>query len=244
MLHSSRVPNNQSLISSAEAPPAVLSDNSELNIPRGTHEAAILEDFPHEGSRNLGDVLDCQQLAIPHASGPPVHSSCDTLVKRVTRKGRRRKNKSKKKERRKKRLRKTEGGKQGRGRTLLYRRFVKRRRQQQRRMRVGKKSTCCASESGGDPVEREQIRRRRLGRAKLRQLWLQSQKYQAWRRDQSRQQLLEQPGAQLAIQQLWQGLFRQGNQWQQVYQVKNSWLYSSFRRGSFARATSGNRSIR
>jgi hypothetical protein len=244
MLHSLRVLNNQSLNSSAEAPPAVLSDNSELNLPRGTHEAAILEDFPHEGSRNLGDVLDCQQLAIPHASGPPVPSSCDTLVKRVTRKGRRRrKNKSNKKGRRKKRLRKMEGGKQGRGRTLLYRRFVKRRRQQQRRMRMGKKSTCCASESGGDPVEREQMRRRRLGRAKLRQFWLQSQKYQAWRRDQSRQQLLEQPGAQLAIQQLWQGLFRQGNQWQQVYQVRNSLSCSSFGRDSFARATSG-RSIR
>jgi hypothetical protein len=237
MLHSLRVPNNQSLNSSAEAPPAVLSDNSELSLPRGTHEAAaILEDFPHEGSRNLGDVLDCQQLAIPHASGPPVPSSCDTLVKRVTRKGRRRrKNKSKKKERRKKRLRKTEGGKQGRGRTLLYRRFVKRRRQQQRRMRMGKKS---ASESG-EPVEREQVRRRRLGRAKLRQFWLQSEKYQAWRRDQSREQLLEQPGAQLAIQQLWQGLFRQGNQWQQVYQVRNSWSYTAlagsqglFRQGS------------
>jgi len=211
--------------SSEDSTPANFSDKFEIDIPRDTLETAILED---EESRNLGHVADCHQLSLPPASGPPVPNLCDMPVKRVTRKERRRKKTGRKRGRRKRKLRKKgSGGKQGNGRALLYRRFRERKRRQRQRVRAEKKMRSTEKAGTGKQKKVPPGLRRRLGRAKLRRFWLQSEKYQAWRREQSRQQLLEQPGAQLAIQQLWQGLFRQGDQWQQVYQVINNLQFSS-----------------
>jgi hypothetical protein len=144
---------------------------------------------------------------------------------RKARKKKGRKRNGRKRKRRKKKMR---GSGEGKGRTLLFRRYQEKRRQRLRQQRLRKGKQGLDADTSGAAVARRRMflgrqgRRRRLGGGKLRQLWTQSQKYQDWRRQQSQEQLLAQPGAQLAIEQLWQGLFRQGQQWKQIYQVNSS----------------------
>jgi hypothetical protein len=217
--------NNQSGLASPASLLRALPENNydEREASRGELEDAILEDL--QLARPSPGAGPCQHLS---EAGPLVLSSCDTRVKKALKKEKRKKKNHGRKENKK--LRKNGRGPGGRGRALLFRRFQERRRRQQRRRSEGKKSSLktigAEPDSGNldDRVKGRKMRRmrRRRGRAKLRRLWLQSQKYQAWRREQSRQQLLGHPAAQLAIQQLWQGLFRQGNHWQQIYQVTNS----------------------
>ena len=140
------------------------------------------------------------------------------------RKVRNREKRRKKGRKRKNRKKSMRGGQDRRGRTLLFQRYqAKRRRQLRQRRRLEGKNILVGGAAGPSSGSRrkhlQRNGRRQLGRGKLRQLWTQSQKYQAWRRHQSREQLLAQPAAQMAIEQMWQGLFRQGAHWKQVYQV-------------------------
>jgi len=162
-----------------------------------------------------------------HEKGPLPVSEVSATGDKSSRRLRNREKRRRKGHRRrgKKRLRNGDQGGQQQARVLLLRRYqAKRQRQQVRRRRLNRKNASLASTER--PKKKLPRNRRRqlgagLGQLRMRRLWAQSQKYQAWRRQKSQEQLLAQPAAQLAIEQLWQGLFRQGDHWKQIYQVDN-----------------------
>jgi hypothetical protein len=182
--------------------------------------------YIEESVRALPFVISPNKTLAAVAEEPAVPSR---VKERKDKKKKGRKKKGRK--RKKKKLRNVKGGK---ARSMLFKRYQEKRRLRlrQRHRRKGKHHVAAAGAGtvvAGRRRVMQQARqgsRRRLGGGKLRQLWTQSQKYQEWRRQQSQEQLLAQPAAQLAIEQLWQGLFRQGPQWKQIYQVPLT-LYTS-----------------
>ena len=62
--------------------------------------------------------------------------------------------------------------------------------------------------ASADEDRRRRLEEQRRARSRLREFWMEGEVYREWKRKKSTQLLLQQPQAQLAIEQLWQQLIK------------------------------------
>lgn len=123
-------------------------------------------------------------------------------VDKIWEKLQRQERRSKRKERRKRRKNKSLGGK-GKGRR-------QRRRRKHQRGRGGKRRPEIRSGENSGDSRRKRMRRQR-------KMFLEQEEFRKWKRKISVANLLSEPVAQDAINQLWSGLIEKGPEWREIY---------------------------